>query len=280
MSRCTLVVESGSTKTEWAVLAENGYHIYRTSGINPASNKEFPEIFTESNELAELAHTIDKIFYYGSGVIDPHTVTTIKQWLILKFPSAVSEVENDLLAACRSTAKTNASIVSILGTGSNSCLYDGTTIVDNIPSLGYAISNEGGGTDIGKAILQAYFYRKMPEKVKTKFDAQYAINKSQVIYDLYQKPNPAAALAFYASFINNCEDDTWRRSVLTTCFKSFVESRILTYKEYHRYELHFVGSIAYFCQDILKEVLEHYNLQAQSIVQKPINGLINWHNKA
>lgn len=280
MSRCNLVVESGSTKTEWAVISESQHQIYSTSGINPTSNKKFPPIFTESVELAQFANSVDKIYYYGAGVIDHTTSAKIEQWLLLKFPMAAVEVKNDMLAACRSTANSNPAIVSILGTGSNSCVYDGTSIIDNIPSLGYAISNEGGGTDIGKAILQAYFYRQMPAKVKIKFDAKFAVTKSQVTNDLYQQPNPTAALAHYASFINDCDDDAWRKSILSTCFKSFVELRILTYSEYHRYELHFVGSIAYFCQDILRDVLEHYNLQAQSIIQKPINGLINWHNKA
>lgn len=274
-----LVVESGSTKTDWALISSSGIKRYQSNGINPASDIELLNLRIGTPELLVKANNIKEIYYYGAGVIDNVTRQRISDWLDLYFQNCTTKlVETDLLGACKATAKRNKAIVSILGTGSNSCLYDGERIIDNIPALGYSLGNEGGGTEVGKAILQSYFYRQMPADVKVEFEHKYSIDKSSVVQSLYLQENPTKYLASFASFVSVTKNKNWRRHLLTKVFQRFIDIRIKTYLNYNSYELHFVGSIAYFCQDILEEILQNNSLEASSIVHKPIDGLIALHN--
>ena len=273
-----LVVDSGSTKTDWAVIDGLDHKIYTSPGINPSSDLAFISLAEHSVELVDFAPGVTHIYYYGAGVIDKSTEKLIYDWLLLYFKNT-SEIiiSSDLLGACKSLAGDNKGIVSILGTGCNSCIFDGHKITDNIPTFGYIISNEGAGTDIGKAILQSYFYRKMPDDVTQEFESKFSIDKSSVVHALYQEPNTTAFLAKFASFINETNNKEWRKSLLSPLFQSFIDIRIKSYFDYSSYELYFVGSIAYFCQDILKEIIENNNLQMAAIIQKPIDGLIKYH---
>jgi N-acetylglucosamine kinase-like BadF-type ATPase len=275
-----LVVDSGSTKTDWAILDGKKHTSYSSLGINPSSDLVFLSLEEYNSALAEAASQVSYIYYYGAGVIDDATKKRIEDWLLLYFKNTIEiNIASDLLGACKALAGDNKGIVSILGTGCNSCTYDGKKVTDNIPALGYSLSNEGAGTEIGKAILQSYFYRKMPTNVKLEFEDKYKIDKSSVVHALYQEPNPTAFLAKHASFINESGDKEWRKSILSPLFQSFLDTRIKSYFDYSAYELYFVGSIAYFCQDILKEILEKNNLHVAEILQKPIDGLIKYHNQ-
>lgn len=275
-----LIVDSGSTKTDWAVIDGRNHSTYSSLGINPASDLLFLSLPEHNSALAEMSSHILHIYYYGAGVIDGATKKRIQGWLVTYFKNAIEiKVSSDLLGACKALAGDKKGIVSILGTGCNSCTYDGKEVTDNIPAFGYSLSNEGAGTEIGKAILQSYFYRKMPADVKLEFEVKYKIDKSSVVHALYQEPNPTAFLAKYAAFINETSNKEWRKSILSPLFQSFIDIRIKSYFDYSAYELYFVGSIAYFCRDILKEILENNNLQVAEILQKPIDGLIKYHNQ-
>ena len=275
-----LVVDSGSTKTDWAIIDGTVHKCYDSPGINPSSDLAFLSLSEHNSALAEKSHHISHIHYYGAGVIDIPTKKRIHDWLSKYFKNSVGiNISSDLIGACKALAGDKEGIVSILGTGCNSCTYDGQKITDSIPTFGFSLSNEGAGTEIGKAILQSYFYRKMPTDVKREFEAKYKIGKSSVVHALYQEPNPTVFLAKYASFINETTNMEWRKAILTPLFQSFVDIRIKSYFDYSVYELYFVGSIAYFCQDILKEILENNNLHVAQIIQKPIDGLIKYHKK-
>ncbi len=273
-----LVVDSGSTKTDWAIINGVDHSIYTSIGINPSSDLAFIPLSEHNSELADLAPDITHIYYYGAGVIDKSTEKLIYDWLLLYFENTIEiKISSDLLGACKSLAGDKQGIVSILGTGCNSCVFDGHKITDNIPTFGYIISNEGAGTEIGKAILQSYFYRKMPGDVVQEFESKYSIDKSSVVHSLYQESNTTSFLAKFASFVNETKNKEWRRSLLSPLFQSFIDIRIKSYSNYYSYELYFVGSIAYFCQDILKEIIENNNLHLAEIIQKPIDGLIKYH---
>lgn len=275
-----LIVDSGSTKTDWAIIDGLKHSIYSSRGINPSSDSTFISLSDHNRALYDLSSKITDIHFYGAGIIDSVTKNRIRIWLISHFTNTVElTINSDLLGACKALAGNKKGLISILGTGCNSCLYDGNHIIDNIPSLGYIISNEGAGTDIGKAILQSYFYRQMPEDVEREFELKYSIDKSSVVRSLYLESNPTSYLAKYATFINETSNPEWRKSILSPLFQSFIDIRIKSYFEYLSYELYFVGSIAYFCEDILKEILENNNLQVAKILQKPIDGLINHHTQ-
>ena len=231
----------------------------------------------DAPEILGFAYSVKIIHYFGAGVIDDRTRLIIKKWLSQYFKNVVQfQIESDMLGCAIATSGSKEGIVCILGTGSNSCVYNGKEITNNIPALGYALSNEGGGSKIGSELIKAYFYGQLPSDVKNEFELAYSLSKSQVIEQLYKKGNPTAYLASFANFLNKTKNSKWRKDFLFPIFQEFIDIRIKQYSEYIGYDLHFVGSIAYFYADLLKEILQCNNLTCSSIIQKPIDGLVDY----
>jgi len=271
-----LIVESGSTKTDWVVLAESGERLFTTAGINPSSNQDFYDLKEACSTLVDLGSSIDEIHYFGAGVIDDKTQYRVQVWLKKYFRRTQQiQIKSDMMGAALASAGKRKGIICILGTGSNSCLYDGNQIIDNIPALGYILSNEGGGSKIGGELLKAYFYRLLPPLIRQAFVDQYQLSKSTLIERLYQSSDPTAFLASFAKFPNQIEDQEWKRAFLQPIFQEFVDLRIKQYSQYLDYDLYFVGSIAYFYGDVINEVLKNNGLSSNGIIEKPIGGLID-----
>lgn len=272
-----LVVESGSTKTDWVVITPQQDVHFSTPGINPSANKNIYDLAEAEEKLLAYRTKIETIHYFGAGVINDETRLVVKEWLSNYFSHFTEfQIESDLLGAAIATAGNKKGIISILGTGSNSCVYDGHKITNNVPALGFILSNEGGGSKIGANLIKAYFYNQLPEIVRSEFDQMYSLSKDRVIQELYQGHNPTAYLASFAQFLNLTSDKKWRKSYLSNIFQEYIDIRIKQYSEYLDYDLHFVGSIAYFYADVLKEVLKENNLSCTSIHQKPITGLVDF----
>lgn len=273
-----LIVESGSTKTDWVIISANEIRKHTTPGTNPAANENLFDLKNACPELLEESNSISEIHFYGAGVIDLKTRTLIKKWLE-KYFNQVDKltIESDLLGAVRAVAGHNKGIINILGTGSNSCVYNGLEIIDNIPALGFALSNEGGGSRIGGELIKSYFYKKLPADVHTEFEERFKITKSDLVKQVYRGENPTAYLASYAKFLNETQNKEWRKNFLFPLFQDFVDIRIKQYSQYLSYDLYFVGSIAYFYSDILRDVLQFNNLSSSSIMQKPIDGLVDYY---
>jgi glucosamine kinase len=273
-----LIVDSGSTKTDWVVRTPDQSIRFSTQGINPSSNEDVFDLKQEAPAILEFASSVKVIHYFGAGVIDDHTRSIIKKWLGQYFKNTEQyQIESDMLGCAIATCGNKEGIIGILGTGSNSCVYDGKEITHNIPALGYALSNEGGGSKIGSELIKAYFYGQLPSEVEKEFDAAYRLSKSQVIDQLYKRGNPTAYLANFAHFLNKTKNSKWRKDFLFPIFQAYVDIRIKQYSEYNRYDLHFVGSIAYFYADLLREVIQYNNLTCTSIIQKPIDGLVDYY---
>ena len=273
-----LIIESGSTKTDWVIITPQKNIRFTTQGINPSASDHIFDLIVEKPEILGSASSIDEIYYFGAGVIDNATRSVVQNWLSKYFTEVKAyRIQSDMLGAAKSTAGNNKGIICILGTGSNSCVYDGNNIIDNIPALGYALSNEGGGSKIGGELIKAYFYRRMPKNVHNEFEERYSLNKSELIENLYKKGNPTAYLASFAQFLNETGNKQWRRKFLFPLFQEFIDLRIKQYSEYLHYDLHFVGSIAYFYADVIKDVIQYNNLSYKSIIQKPIDGLIDYY---
>jgi len=272
-----LVVESGSTKTDWILVTPSESKHYHSVGINPASDSVMPDLMEICPELTIKLDEVSKVYYYGAGVIDRETRSLVRTMIAKYSPTADFTIESDLLGACVATCHSSSGIVSILGTGSNSCLYENGTLTQINPALGYIMSNEGGGTTIGKSIVKQFFYNQMPTKVKSEFESNYPIERVGFITRLYRAPNPTAFLANFAPFINTVSDLEWRKSLLTSIFQEFIDIRIKCFEDYDKYPLHFVGSIAYFCREELRETLQHNGLEATTILQRPIERLVTIH---
>ena len=273
----TLVVESGSTKTDWILTTPEGTSHFQSIGINPASDPEMPILANICPTLIPHLESVEAVYYYGAGVIDEKTRALVEEMINLHSPNAVFSIQSDLTGACIATSKSADGIVSILGTGSNSCLYQKGKMTQVNAALGFIMSNEGGGTSIGKAIVKDYFYNRMSKSVKTEFESVYPIDRITFIDSLYRKANPTAFLAKFAPFVNQVSDRRYRNSLLSSVFQEFIDIRIKCFDDYDKYPLHFVGSIAYFCQDVLRETLQHNGLEATTILQRPIERLATVH---
>ncbi len=272
-----LIIESGSTKTDWVIITPDKDYKYSTQGINPSANDQLFDLKDEAAELIDHAPSINEIHYFGAGIIDERTRSVVQKWLSRYFENVNNyQIESDMLGAAKATAGDNEGIICILGTGSNSCLYDGSKITDNIPALGFALSNEGGGSKIGSELIKSYFYKKMPSAVASEFENKFEITKSHIVEQLYKGGNPTAFLASFAVFLNETEDKNWSKNFLFPIFQDFIDIRIKQYSEYLSRDLYFVGSIAYFYTDVIKDVLQYNGLTSKSIIRKPIDGLVDY----
>lgn len=271
-----IIVESGSTKTDWVVISDSGSEVcYHTDGINPAVNRQFPDL-SEMSGLVSDFRSAGSIFFYGAGVSDQ----TGKQRLDHYFRSYGFEgrlyAEGDMLAAARALCGDQPGIACILGTGSNSCVYDGKRITSKIPSLGYIMGDEGGGVHFGKEILRSYFYMSMPEDIRAAFENRYHLKIDELIKNVYQGQTPNRYIASFADFLAEI-DSPWKTALAEKVLNEFVTSRILCFKEHTSMSIHFTGSIAYHFRGHLIKVLKSHNLTPGHIIVKPVDLLVRFH---
>jgi len=271
-----VIAESGSTKIDWAIVYQDqSVRQMTTPGINPSLRDPMTTLRLPEELLHHIQHSGD-IHFYGAGIISLKTSALVKDWLISHGIANNIFTYEDLLASARACCGSEEGIACILGTGSNSCVYDGKKIVRAVPTLGYMLSDEGSGFHLGKKIITSYFYGEMPEKVKKSFEEQYPITKEQVIESIYKKPEGNKYIASFTKFLSGA-DITWRKAILHEVFDSFLQTRVLYYHVSTDIPVNFVGSIAFHFQTELKEILDKYKLHSKNIIQKPLDALIEYH---
>ena len=273
-----LIAESGSTKCDWVLLdtTNNEQKRIRTKGLNPAilKKKELKKVISENIELSKYRDLINSIYFFGAGCSTSENNDNIHSVLNSFFKNATSKVEEDTMAAVYATTNTPA-VVCILGTGSNCCYYDGTSIINKSTSLGYIVMDEGSGNHFGKELLKAYYYRQMPKKLRVLFEQKYNLKEKKVIKKLYQSKTPNKYLASFAPFVFENENHDFIKNMIYQVINLFIKNHILQYtKELETVPLHFVGSIAFHGKDYISNQLNKYNLKASSYVQRPIDNLI------
>ena len=273
-----IIVESGSTKADWVVVrSKDDTQFFKTQGINPATQTELLDL-TKDVALLQVVREAGYIYFYGAGIIDTVSTARIGDWLIAAGFKGKISVSEDMIAAARACCGDDPGIVCILGTGSNSCVYDGTKITRSIPTLGYIFSDEGGGTNIGKEILKSYFYGIMPEHEKAIFMANFSVTKELLVEKVYRTSEGNKYVASFAQFLVLI-DGPWKDTLLKKVFRDFITLRILLYPEHKTHKIKFVGSIAHYHHRYLIEVLEEFDLKADEIIQQPIYKLIDYHLK-
>lgn len=273
-----IIVESGSTKADWVVVHDNETTIFhKTEGINPATQIELLDLNIYA-DLLEQIHLASCIYFYGAGIIDPVSTARISDWLSTFGFKGKLVVAEDMIAAARACCGEEAGIVCILGTGSNSCVYDGKSVIKAIPTLGYIFSDEGGGTNFGKEILKSYFYGTMPEKERAIFAANFKVTKEVLIEKVYRSTGSNRYVASFAQFLVLI-DGPWKTDLIKRLFRDFVTLRVLNYPEHKTHKITFVGSIAHYHRTYLEGVLSEFGLKATEIIQQPIYKLIDFHLK-
>lgn len=279
----TLIADGGSTKCDWILLGSDGEVLMktRTRGLNPAvvPEGELYNRLMENQDLSEVLKTTKYVDFYGAGAGTETPRKIFKAVLENLFPNAEVTVAEDLLAAVYATT-TEPGIVCILGTGSNSCYWDGEQIHTKVPSLGYVLMDEASGNYFGKRLIRDYYYQKMPRKLAREFEQRFDLDADVIKMNLYKQPNPNTYLASFAEFIFTCQDPKgyfWK--LITEGMEVFIENRVLCYKEATSVPIHFVGSIAHFSEEMIRDAMKPYHLELGNIVRRPIDGLIEHYRK-
>lgn len=274
-----LVADSGSTKTEWAYADGDVVRIAKTEGINP--------VFMNSDEIcervmkacAQLGNDFDKVFFYGAGCIGSERCLHISEAIARVMPHADVEVQTDLMGAARALCGQSEGIACILGTGANSCLYDGHQIQLNTPPLGFILGDEGSGANIGKAIVADCLKGLMPSSITEAMYAYCGLSYSEIIDRVYRQPAPNRFLASFALFAKQNIGNARVEQTVKECFQRFIDRNLRAYGLREATEINFVGSVAYGFADLLGQTLIENGLTLGKVLQHPIEELVKFHNE-
>ena len=274
-----LIADSGSTKCEWCLLNNGKKKIIYTQGISPYFLSEQQiESLLKKELLPKLKQAdIDCVYYYGTGLASKENVRMLKKVLRKVFLHAKIEATEDMTAAARALCGKQKGIACILGTGSNSCYFNGRKIVDGIPGLGYVLGDEGSGAYLGKKVLQYYLYNTFDEELRYRFDAKYVTNRSEILENIYKKPLPNRYLASFTIFLAENRGHYMIENIIEDGLNDFFFQHLCKYRESWKLPIHFVGGVAYGFRDVVRELCGTYEFELGSILQKPMDGLIKFH---
>lgn len=277
-----LLAESGSTKTDWCLLQEDARPVYfKTSGINPflQSADDIGEMLDKEMKWKTDKHNADSICFYGAGAGNATNQKILAGVLRHFFSVKNVEVQGDLMAAARSLCGDQPGIVCILGTGSNSCYYDGKKIKEQRPSLGYIAGDEGSGNHLGKRVLQYYAYNTFDAELRTGFEMMFGDDLPAILQTLYRQPFPNRYLATMVQLLTANRGHFMVENIIEDCLNDFFHHHILKYRQSWKQPIHFTGSVAYHFKDVLQGLCGQYELELGAIVQSPLKGLISFHSK-
>ncbi len=274
-----LIADSGSTKTSWC-FSEKGKkpEQFNTGGVNPFF-RTTENIVTEWKDtpLADLSGKVDRVFFYGAGIVNEEKADVIKKALDVFFPDAEKEVNSDLLAAAHATLGNKSGIACILGTGSNSCLYDGKTITAHVPPLGFILGDEGSGAVLGRQLVGDYLKKTMPSELQFLFQQKYHLEYVDFLNRVYRQEKPNQFLAGFVPFLSENIQHQYCKNLVKNAFELFIGRNVAQYPDYENQPLCFVGSVAFYFQEQLKSVLLKQNLVPGIILKEPLLKLMEFH---
>ena len=276
-----LIIDSGSTKMGWILLGgqEVKAH-FVTQGFNPNySDIQILDYLVETCHGASLPYEIRSIHYYGTGCGNEQNCQLIKKVFQRHFPQAEIHVTHDLMAACHALLGHEKGIACILGTGSNSCVYDGEQIVERAVSLGYLVGDEGSGMHIGREVAKTYFYGFMPTDLRQKFDAEHHLELKDFIDRLYHGEQPSRYLASFAKFAGENQGHPYFRDLVKGCFEDFLKAFVLRFESCKTLKISFVGSVAFHFEDLLRECLSEQGLTLGEVMASPAEGLVRYYRE-
>ena len=273
------IIDSGSTKADFVFVGKDRKIIQlKTVGFNPLATDYQPFIDSYINHPDRPTESVQEVFFYGAGCSTEQAISTAKEVLSQLFPEAKIQVQDDLLGAARATSQGKASMVAILGTGSNSCLFNGTKIIDHVSNLGYLLGDEGGGFAIGKEVLRSFFYRELPPELTIAFQDQYQLSRNQLIQRIYQSKAPNREIAAFAEFAVAHRSNPAIKKLVANVFQEFIDRNLKKYQVTTSIPVHFIGSISYIFRNRIEEILEQNHLLPGVFLRKPIDGLIEFHS--
>lgn len=277
-----LIVDSGSTKTDWIALDSSGDIVFetQTQGLNPQvlSDQILEERIVNNYDLYRQRRLVEEIYFYGAGCGTRPPRELLKEVLLDIFPNATIAVKEDTYAAVYAAAeKGEKSIVCILGTGSNCSYFDGEEVEQRITSLGYILMDDGSGNYFGRQLLRDYYFNKFPKGLAKVFEESFDLSSESIKANLYRKPNPNTYLAKFARFLIENKQNEYSQALIKKGFDLFARHQILQFENAKEIPVHFIGSVAFYLQQELKEVMASLGLTIGSILKKPIDGLVEYH---
>jgi glucosamine kinase len=274
-----LIADSGSTKAEWCLLDGKKKKIFYTQGLSPyfLSSEQIQHII-EQELQTKMKQVPDEIFFYGTGCSSPDNVKSVKKALQRSFLQAKVSVDHDLMGAAKALCGSEKGIACILGTGSNSCFYNGKKIIKNSPGLGYVLGDEGSGAYLGKKVIQYFLYNTFDEDLMDRFVARFKTTSYEILDAVYKKPLPNRYLASFAIFLAENRGHYMVENIIEDGFNDFFFNHVYKYRESWTLPVNFIGSVAYGFKDVLKEMCSSYELQLGKVLQKPMDGLIKYHS--
>jgi N-acetylglucosamine kinase-like BadF-type ATPase len=276
-----LIADSGGSKTDWRLIDNSG-------AVGQASAPGFNPYYQPIDDLKKsvqelllpkISEEVNKIFFYGAGVSSVKNQLTIKSAFLEFFPEAHIEIGWDLLAAARALCGHEPGIACIMGTGSNSCLYDGEKITANVANLGWILADEGSGANIGRKFLVDYLREVMPGDLRKQFRARYPLSREEFLEKVYQQERPSAFLASFTKFIFQHLKDPYCYQLIYNSFAEFYENNVMKYENYQNLKVHFTGSISFYFSDVLRQVANDKGITVKNILEGPIAGLTLYHKK-
>lgn len=274
-----LIADSGATKAEWCSVKNGKKQTIFTQGISP--------YFLSTNEIVELLRrellpslkktAPNEIYYYGTGCANPENARSVKKALKTVFAEAETEVQTDLTAAARALCGRNKGIACILGTGSNSCYYNGQRVVKNSPGIGYVLGDEGSGAYLGKKVIQHYLYNTFDEDLKALFDARFLTSGVEILDNVYKKPLPNRYLAGFAVFLAENRGHYMIENIVEDGLNDFFFQHLNKYGEVWKHPVNFVGSVAAGFRDVLQSLCASYEFEMGTVMKAPMEGLVRYH---
>ncbi|MBC6989096.1 MULTISPECIES: N-acetylglucosamine kinase [Hymenobacter] len=278
-----LIADGGSTKSNWCQLDDAGNRVYfNTEGYNPdfistegiaaSLDKNLPDTLPREQ--------VKEVFYYGAGVSSAAKAEEVAKAMRQIFPQAEVHVDHDLLAAAHALLGTQPGFAAILGTGTNSCLYDGKKVTMNVDSLGYFLGDEGSGSFIGKRLLRDYLRNLLPDGLQDIFKETYKLNREEILDKLYNQPLPNRFLASFAKFAYDNNNISYCRQIVLEGFETFFQNIVAHYPNYQTYTFNCIGSVGYNFRDALAQVAHNHGMEVGKIIRSPIDDLVAYHETA
>lgn len=275
-----LIADSGATKCEWCLAgAGKKPKFYFTQGISPYfQNAALIESIIRNELLPQFKKAeIIAVHYYGTGCATDVNAAIVLKALKSVFKEAKVKVTHDLMGAARSVCGNDKGIACILGTGSNSCYYNGKKIVTNSPGLGYVLGDEGSGAYLGRKVLQYYLYNTFDEELKYKFDLKFNTNKAEILDNVYKRPLPNRYLAGFSLFLSENRGHYMIENIIEDGLNDFFFTHLCKYGESWKYPIHFIGGISFAFKDKITELCNSYEFELGKVIKHPMEGLVTYH---
>ena len=279
-----LIVDSGSTKTDWIALDNKGKELFSTQtlGLNPQmlSNEILNERIKNNFDIYKNRKSVNKLFFYGAGCGVESTQERILKVFKSIFTNSEFDIKEDTYAAVYSAVDIGTpSIVNIIGTGSNCSYYDGKDVIQKVQSLGYVLMDYASGNYYGKYLIRAYYFNKMPEYLREEFAKNYDLSPNTIKNKLYREENPNTYLAGFAKFLIDNKSNEYFKEIIFKGLERFIDYQILQYDNFSKVDVHYVGSIAFYLKDEITRVGKKYNIKTGRFIQRPITGLVDYHKR-